>query len=103
MESTVYERLALVECPMYASMVSFLLIILSCTARVSYAEEQSPLSVGVILSLTGGLEQWCEPIRQGMELAASEATPSEVRLIFEDDGSGLKKRRVETLKVHLAR
>lgn len=52
--------------------------------------------IGILLSLSGGLEQWCQPIRQGMEIAASEQNDLDqphtdqpgrygFKLVFEDD------------------
>jgi ABC-type branched-subunit amino acid transport system substrate-binding protein len=40
--------------------------------------------------LSGGLEQWCQPIREGIELAASESSDVNVTPVFEDDRSADK-------------
>ena len=56
-------------------------------------EEQPQLKVGAILSLSGGLEQWCIPVRKGVELAAAEPAPVKLEVIFEDDRS-LDRRSV---------
>lgn len=55
------------------------------THGVARAEAHSKLKIGILLSLSGGLEQWCDYIRQGVELAASEHSRDEVEIIIEDD------------------
>lgn len=49
------------------------------------------VKVGALLSFTGGLEQWCGYIRQGIELAEAEDSPVQVEVFFEDDRSIEKK------------
>ena len=57
-------------------------------AQENTAKDQSaPIKIGAIISLSGGLEQWCEYIKQGMEIAAGEEGEDSVRLIYEDDRS----------------
>ncbi len=70
--------------------------------------ERVTVNVGVLLSLSRGLEQWCLPIRQGMEIAAEELLGDKIKLIFEDDQSVDKratlvaaKRLLELHKVDL--
>lgn len=76
----------------FFNLVALIFIGLASCVRSSHAERHAtPLTVGALLSLSGGLEQWCGYMRQGIELAASEADPSEVRLLFEDDHSVDKK------------
>ncbi len=55
------------------------------------AEETPSVKIGVILSLSGGLEQWCNYIRQGIELAQSEEAQVHAEIVFEDDHSFEKK------------
>lgn len=62
------------------------------TYPVARADEHSKLKIGILLSLSGGLEQWCNYIRQGVELAASEHSRDEVQIVIEDDLSGLSLR-----------
>lgn len=75
--------------------------------------------IGILLSFSGGLEQWCQPIRQGMEIAASEHNDLDqhntdqpdrygFKLVFEDDLSVSKtptltaaRRLLELHKVDL--
>lgn len=45
------------------------------------------INVGVLLSFSGGLEQWCSYIRQGVELAAHEEEPIQINVVYEDDHS----------------
>jgi ABC-type branched-subunit amino acid transport system substrate-binding protein len=54
--------------------------------RVS-AEEKKPVHVGALLSLSGGLEQWCNYIKQGINLAASEEGNEVIKITYEDDRS----------------
>ncbi len=78
----------------HATILALALLVLTSTQTHIQAEEKAPLTVGVMLSLSGGLEQWCGYIRQGMELAISEADPSEVRAVVEDDHSVDKKATI---------
>lgn len=55
------------------------------------ADKGQSLSIGVLLSLSGGLEQWCTYIKQGAELAASEEHEIKTSLSIEDDRSVDKK------------
>lgn len=58
------------------------------------ADERPVLRVGILLSLSGGLEQWCGYMRQGVELAAREYKGSGIEIIIEDDHSVDKKTSV---------
>lgn len=68
--------------------ISLLLIVLFLIplSRVS-AEEEKPVHVGALLSLSGGLEQWCNYIKQGIDLAASEEGNEVIKITYEDDRS----------------
>jgi ABC-type branched-subunit amino acid transport system substrate-binding protein len=65
-----------------------LLLVLPLPGR---AEETPSLTIGGLLSLSGGLEQFCEYMRQGAVLAASEESEIKVSLVIEDDRSVDKK------------
>ena len=67
------------------------LSILTFDLQKAAAQEQPTLKAGVILSMSGGLEQWCGYIRQGIELAAGEPSPVGMQIVFEDDRSVDKK------------
>jgi ABC-type branched-subunit amino acid transport system substrate-binding protein len=58
------------------------------------AEDKPSLKIGALLSFTGGLEQWCSYIRDGIELAAAEEGEVKVKVIFEDDHSADRKSTV---------
>lgn len=58
-----------------------------CHLPYSYADNRPAVKVGLLLSLSGGLEQWCSYIRQGVELAVSEGGPVRIEVIYEDDHS----------------
>jgi branched-chain amino acid transport system substrate-binding protein len=64
---------------------------LSCILNFAQAENSATIKVGAVLSLSGGLEQWCRYIRQGIELAASASSDIKIELTFEDDRSVDKK------------
>ena len=64
-----------------------LCVVLFSVQSTTTAEERPLLKVGVLLSLSGGLEQWCSYIRQGVELAVDEYKTSNVKIIIEDDRS----------------
>ena len=50
-------------------------------------QQKPEIKAGVILSFSGGLEQWCSYIRQGIELALAEDAPVRISAVFEDDRS----------------
>jgi ABC-type branched-subunit amino acid transport system substrate-binding protein len=56
-------------------------------AQLSLGQSKPEIKVGVLLSFSGGLEQWCGYIRQGIELAASEEAAVKINVLFEDDRS----------------
>jgi len=58
---------------------------------VGRSENNPSLTIGALLSLSGGLEQWCEYMRQGAEIAASEPSEVKISLVVEDDRSVDKK------------
>ena len=66
---------------------SFLLFTCLIAYRAAFCDPQPPLKVGMLLSLSGGLEQWCTYMRQGAEIAISEEDSSLMQLVFEDDRS----------------
>jgi len=57
----------------------------------SHADNRPVLTIGALLSLSGGLEQFCEYMRQGAEIAASEESAVQIKLVVEDDHSVDKK------------
>jgi ABC-type branched-subunit amino acid transport system substrate-binding protein len=61
-----------------------------CSATV-LADEKPKIKIGVLLSLSGGLEQWCSYMRQGVDLAASEHESAGVKILVEDDHSVEKR------------
>lgn len=69
-------------------------LILHCalfTTGWAFSDEKPTVKVGAILSLSGGLEQWCRYYQQGIELAVSGEDPVKIDLIIEDDHSVDKK------------
>ncbi len=67
------------------------LVALFNSSVAALADEKPQLKIGVLLSLSGGLEQWCSYMRQGVELAASEHEGEGVTVIVEDDHSVEKR------------
>jgi|GEM_PF-6137358 len=51
------------------------------------AQEDQTLKVGALLSLSGGLEQWGNYLRQGIEIALSEEDGELIKIVIEDDHS----------------
>lgn len=86
-----------------------LLAFFSLAAEAAAAAEEKPvIKVGVLLSLSGGLEQWCSYIRKGMELALDQTAPAKLEVVFEDDKSVDRKavaaaahKLIEMDNVHL--
>jgi branched-chain amino acid transport system substrate-binding protein len=63
-------------------------------SRSLHADQKPVVKIGVLLSFSGGLQQWCTPILRGVELAASEDSPVEAHVIFEDDHSADRRLTV---------
>ncbi|MCB9030720.1 MAG: ABC transporter substrate-binding protein [Deltaproteobacteria bacterium] len=71
-------------------LLTWLSLFLFASAHLAVAQakpEVSTIKVGVLLSLSGGLEQWCEYIKQGILLAQAEDSERHLEIIFEDDRS----------------
>lgn len=81
------------------------IVLVAFQLPVSRAEESPTVTVGVLLSLSGGLEQWCSHMRHGVELAASEDASSEekVKVVFEDDRSAEKRATLSAVRKLLDR
>ncbi len=66
-----------------------ILLVLTCLSLPlrALSDTKETLTIGALLSLSGGLEQWCSYMKKGMQLALLEHPDSGIKVIYEDDHS----------------